>query len=49
MVPTARLPRSKLIEFATQAGYAAFVADGRRAALAAPRDAAIAHTGIFRG
>jgi uncharacterized protein (DUF1330 family) len=38
---------TQLIEFATQAGYEGFLADPRRAALAAERDAAIARTDLY--
>ncbi|WP_433796017.1 hypothetical protein [Actinoplanes sp. CA-252034] len=38
---------TQLIEFAGQAGYDGFLADPRRAALSAERDAAIARTELF--
>ncbi len=37
----------QVIEFASQAGYDGYMADGRRTALAAERDAAIASTQIY--
>jgi uncharacterized protein (DUF1330 family) len=38
---------TQLIEFASQTGYEGFLADPRRAALAAERDAAIARTDLY--
>ncbi|MCH5670722.1 hypothetical protein [Streptomyces gilvus] len=37
----------QLIEFASQAGYDGFMADERRTALAAERDAAVARTDLY--
>ena len=37
----------QLIEFASQAGYDGYMADARRTALAAERDAAVARTDLY--
>ncbi|MFJ9542673.1 hypothetical protein ACIRPX_36235 [Streptomyces sp. NPDC101225] len=37
----------QLIEFASQSGYDGYMADGRRTALAAERDAAVARTDLY--
>ncbi|MEV0902462.1 hypothetical protein [Actinoplanes sp. NPDC049802] len=38
---------TQLIEFRSQAGYDGFLADPRRTALSAERDAAVARTGLY--